>query len=220
MLTLYLGNKRYSSWSLRPWLIVKKANLDFTEIMVSLQNPSHDGVFQHELPSHRVPTLVCESGLKIWDSLAIAEYLAELQPSLLPEDAAARAICRSVSAEMHSSFQTLRTQRPMNLGWLGDMRRPQVISPELQHDLERIFDIWLDCKNRFGQAGPWLFGRFSVADAMFAPVALRFAVYGVTQPGVVADYLHHWLADPDLQQWIKQAQAEIETIPRYEIYPD
>lgn len=216
---LYLGNKRYSSWSLRPWLLARKCGFTFSEQMVSLDNPAEDVTFQQQLPSHRVPMLQLDSGLKIWDSLAIGEYLAELYPHLLPKAADARAICRSVCAEMHSGFQQLRTHLHMNLGWLKDGQQPNVASQDLQREITRIMELWTDCKTRFGQHGPWLFGEFSLADAMFAPVVLRFAIYGIEQTGVVKDYVQHWLADPDLQDWIAAALQETNTVARYEIYP-
>lgn len=213
---LYLGNKRYSSWSLRPWLVAKKSGFPFSEIMLSLQHPSEDTVFQQDLPAHRVPVLQLENGLKIWDSLAILEYFAELNPTLLPQQQDARAVCRSVCAEMHSGFQTLRRQRPMNLGWLNQQHPPLTFNAELDRDVQRIFELWTDCKTRFGQQGSWLFGDFSLADAMFAPVALRFAIYSITQQGVVDEYITHWLEDIDLQKWIQAAHTETERVTRFE----
>lgn len=212
---LYLGNQRYSSWSLRPWLVARKAGVPFVTRVVSLRDPAHEPFFQQVSPSGRVPLWVTERGLNIWDSLAIAEWLAEQCPRLWPADPEARAVARAVSAEMHSGFVALRTQCPMNLGRLGQCLQvtPQ---PDTARDLDRIATIWRDCRERFGQSGPWLFGDFCIADAMFAPVVLRWVIYGLPRSAAVEDYVQHWLADIDLQDWIAAAQAETETIDRFE----
>lgn len=216
---LYIANQRYSSWSLRAWLMARKSGVPFTTRWVSLLHPAANPELQ-QLPAQRVPVWVTETGLPIWDSLAILEYLAEIRPELIPADSEARAICRSVCAEMHSGFQALRGQRPMNLGWLGSEQRPVVSTPALQQDIDRICAIWTHCLGQYANGPGWLFGQFSMADAMYAPVVLRFAIHDIPATGVVAGYIRHWLADPDLQQWIRDAQAGAERIPRYEVYPD
>ena len=213
---LYLGNQRYSSWSLRPWLVARKAGVPFVTRVVSLRDPAHEVFFQTVSPSGRVPLWVTETGLNIWDSLAIAEWLAEQCPRLWPADPEARAVARAVSAEMHSGFAALRTQCPMNLGRLGQCLQvtPQ---PDTARDLDRIATIWRDCRERFGQSGPWLFGDFCIADAMFAPVAFRFNTYGVDCQGFAAEYMQTVLHDADVQAWLHAAQQEQATIMSSEV---
>jgi glutathione S-transferase len=151
--------------------------------------------------------------LVVWESLAICEYLAECMPSLWPADSAARAVARSVSAEMHSGFTALRTHMTMN----ARARDRQVaVTPEIAADIDRIEAIWTDCRSRFGADGPWLFGAFSIADAMFAPIALRFVPYGVSRPGVVDAYVATLMADPHLQAWIADAEREPEVLEQFE----
>ena len=210
---LVIGNKNYSSWSLRLWLAARHAGIDFEEIRVSLFTPEGNEQIQRYSPSLRVPVWR-EGDFVVWDSLAICEYLAERVPSLWPSDSAARAIARSVSAEMHSGFTPLRGGMPMNARARG---RSVEITPEVAADINRIEAIWLDCRSRFGAGGPWLFGKFSIADAMFAPVVLRFVPYGVTRPGVLNEYVATWMADPHLQAWMATAEQEPEVIESEEV---
>jgi glutathione S-transferase len=155
-----------------------------------------------------------DGDLAIWDSLAIAEYLAEQFPQAWPRDPAARAFARSISAEMHSGLMGLRSQMPMNCRATG---REIVGDEALARDIERIQAIWTECRLRYGESGPWLFGEFTIADAMFAPVAFRFNTYGVDCQGLAAEYMQTVLHDADVQAWLHAAQQEQATIMSYEI---
>lgn len=209
---LIIGNKNYSSWSLRGWLAVKASGLPFEEIVIPLRQDDTKARILAFSPSGKVPCLI-EHGLAIWDSLAIAEYLAEVMPSLWPQDASARALARSVSAEMHSGFQSLRSQMPMNIrGRYPD----HPVSPEVAQDIQRIEAIWNECRNHFSSGGRYLFGAYSIADMMFAPACLRFETYGVKLTGLAGDYLQTMLAHPDLLEWIAAALAETDRIVDYE----
>mgnify|MGYP001460693862 CR=1 FL=1 len=205
-LTLIIGNKNYSSWSLRPWLAMKQAGIAFTEKLIPLFGEDWDGEIARHSPSLKVPLLECGE-LRVWDSLAILEFLAEKFPAahLWPADIEARAAARSVSAEMHSGFTALRTHMPMNIrktlpgkGRKGDIHK----------DIERVHAIWGDCRSRFGEGGPFLFGAFGNADAMFAPVASRFATYSVALDDVCQAYADAVLALPAFQEWAAAARAE------------
>ena len=213
-LTLVIGNKNYSSWSLRPWLALKQAGIPFTEIYIPLYVGNwRERVLKHS-PSGKVPAL--EHGtIKVWDSLAICEYLAEHFPEkqLWPADVAARAEARSVSAEMHSGFQALRQNMFMNIRRRMPARGR---TPEVAADIERITAMWNGCRRRYAAGGPFLFGRFSIADAMYAPVALRFQTYEVSVDGAAGEYMRTLLALPALQEWIAAARAEKKSIPQYE----
>lgn len=213
-LTLVIGNKNYSSWSLRPWLILKQAAIPFTEIRIPLYAGDwRERVLQHS-PSGKVPALEHDT-VKIWDSLAICEYLAELFPEkqLWPANVTARAEARAVSAEMHSGFQALRQNMSMNVR----RRMPgRGRTPEVTADIERITAMWNDCRRRYAAGGSFLFGRFSIADAMYAPVVLRFQTYEVPVVGAAGEYMQTLLALPALQEWIAAAHAEKESIPHYE----
>ena len=209
---LVIGNKNYSSWSLRPWLAARHAGIEFDEIRIPLYTPDAAAQIQQYSPSGKVPVWR-EGEFAVWDSLAICEYLAERSPALWPADAAARAVARSVSAEMHSGFIALRTSMTMNARARG---RRVAVTPEIAAEIDRIAAIWTDCRDRFGAGGPWLFGAFSIADAMFGPVVLRFVPYGVSRPGVVDDYVATWMADPHLQAWITAAEQESEVLEQFE----
>ncbi len=209
-LTLLMGNKAYSSWSLRPWLALKQAGLPFTETVVPLRQPDTAARIRAVSPSGRVPCL--RHGERIvWDSLAICEYVAELAPAagLWPEDAQARAVARSVSAEMHAGFAALRNSLPMDL---KRERHGQAIdadtATDIADDIARIQALWADARDRFGTGGPFLFGRFTIADAMFAPVVTRFATYGVAVTDQTRAYLDAVLDWPAMRDWIAAAKAE------------
>jgi glutathione S-transferase len=176
--TLVIGNKNYSSWSLRAWLLLREAGIKFEERRVALDQPGTKAALEAMSAAGRVPVLLLDRET-IWDSLAIAETLAERYPEkrLWPADAAARAHARSVSAEMHSGFSALRDQMPMNC---RARRRRVPRTAELTADISRVIAIWSDCGRRYG--GGWLFGEFSVADVMYAPVVLRFRTYDVPWP--------------------------------------
>ncbi len=207
---LVIGNKNYSSWSLRPWLVLRKSGLRFTEHRIPLDVPGFKATVAQYSPAGRVPVLHHE-GLAVWDSLAISEFVAELQPAarLWPPDTHHRAHARAISAEMHSGFPALRSALPMNCRATG---RVVATSPEVERDISRIQEIWRDCRSK-AAAGPWLFGHFTIADAMFAPVVSRFHTYGVLSEGVVAAYCSHVLADPDVTAWYQAAREETEIVP-------
>jgi glutathione S-transferase len=213
-LTLVIGNKNYSSWSLRPWLVLKQAGIPFAERYI----PLYVGDWREQLlkysPSGKVPVLR-HGTTGIWDSLAICEYLAEHFPEkqLWPADPAVRAEARSVSAEMHSGFPALRQNMFMNIRRRMPTRGR---TPEVAADIARITAIWNGCRQRYGNDGPFLFGRFSIADAMYAPVALRFQTYAVPLDGAAGEYMRTLLALPALQEWVAAAHAEKDNIPHYE----
>lgn len=213
MYTLVIGNKAYSSWSLRPWLLMTHAQIPFQEQKLSLyQDGAREALLSHS-GAGKVPVLH-DGALTIWDSLAIAEYLAEKHPErrLWPAEAAARSQARSASAEMHSSFSNLRSQMPMNVR----RRIPKSPTPEVVADIARIQAIWTDCRLRFGAGGPFLFGEFSIADAMYAPVASRFHTYGVDLAQAPREYARTLLGLPAFQAWVAGANAEAEVNPQYE----
>lgn len=211
---LIIGNRNYSSWSLRGWLAARASGLRFEEIRVALFVPgSSEHVLAHS-PSGKVPCLN-DHGLLIWDSLAIGEYLAEQQPALLPAARDARAVARSVIAEMHSGFVDLRTHLPMNV---RKDYRAHGHAAQADADIARVVAIWKDCRARFGAGGPYLFGAFSLADAAYAPVCFRFRTYGVDPDGAAGEYLQTMLAHPLMQEWEAGARAETESIPAADLY--
>lgn len=215
---LIIGNKNYSSWSLRAWLAARASGVTFEEIRVPLFTPdSRERILSHS-PSGKVPCLI-DHGLPVWDSLAICEYLAELAPGLWPADRAARAVARAVSAEMHSGFLALRQHMTMNIrkDYAGHGR-----TPEVDTDIRRIEAIWNDCRTRFGAKaqpdGPFLFGAFTAADAMYAPICFRFRTYRVEPAGVAGQYLGAMLDHPWMKEWDAAARAETESIPSEDLY--
>ena len=211
---IIIGNKNYSSWSLRAWLAAREGGFNFGEIDIPLFRPdSRERILSHS-PSGKVPCLN-DNGVLVWDSLAIGEYLAEKQPALLPADPVARATARAVSAEMHAGFRDLRTHMPMNIrkDYRGFGR-----SPDVDEDIARIIAIWNDCRARFGAGGPYLFGHFTLADAAFAPVCFRCKTYGLEVNGAAGDYLATMLANKHMQEWEAAARAETEPIPEEDLY--
>jgi len=207
---LVIGNKNYSSWSLRPWLLLRQAAIPFQEIRVPLDRPETNAEIRRYSPSGRVPVLV-EGDLTIWESLAICEWAAERFPEKLmwPDEADARAVARAAACEMHGGFQALRDNLPMDIR----ARRPaQPNVAEAQSDIDRVQQLWADCRARFGGGGPFLFGRFGVADAMFAPVATRFVTYGVALAAEAQAYVQAVLSLPAMQEWTAAAEAETEVI--------
>jgi glutathione S-transferase len=203
-LTLVIGNKNYSSWSLRAWLFLKHAGVEFEEILVRLDTAETRDDLERYGPSGRVPVLQ-HGKLCVWDSLAICEYVAELTGGGWPKGREARAVARSVSAEMHSGFSTLRSLWPMNA---RTRNRRTAVTAALEADIERIDEIWNDCRGRFGAGGPWLFGDYSVADAMYAPVVLRFNTYGARISQTARWYMASVLEDGALQDWLQGAKQE------------
>lgn len=213
-LTLVIGNKNYSSWSLRPWLAMRQFGIDFNEVCIALYTPESPQQIRRYSPAGKVPVLLDDT-LTVWDSLAILEYLAERLPMLpwLPETKAARAIARAICAEMHSGFQALRHHMPMNCR----AKLPgQGMTPEVQIDIDRITAIWRECRQTYGADGTLLFGQFTIADAMFAPVALRFATYDIPLDSITKQYVETILALPAMQAWLTAAEAEPEKLPDFE----
>lgn len=209
-LTLIIGNKNSSSWSLRPWLVLKQVEADFSEIRIPLDMPETRNQILRYSPTGRVPVLQ-HGTLRIWDSLAICEYLAEQFPErlLLPKDSAVRAIARAVSAEMHSGFQQLREHLPMNC---RDRFPNSGFSSEVQSDIDRITALWQTCRQQYGTGGNFLFGHFTIADAMFAPVVSRFVTYGVALDAISQAYVETIWALPGMKQWLAEAEVEVEHI--------
>ncbi len=207
---LIIGNKNYSSWSLRPWLLLSEADIEFVETRIPLDTDEFDERIGTYSPARRVPVLFLD-GEAVWDSLAIAETVAELWPkkNLWPTDAGARRHARCISAEMHSGFFALREQLPMNCRAMG---RKVTVSGNLGSDIQRIFDIWADCGKRYGESGDWLFGNFSIADAMYAPVVMRFRTYGIEIPKASAAYAERLMKSKAMQQWILAAESETEVV--------
>lgn len=209
-LTLIIGDKNLSSWSLRPWLVLKQAGISFVERKILLDRPETRAALADVSPSLRVPCLLVDE-LTVWDSLAICEYLADRFPekALWPTDSKARAVARSVSAEMHSGFQSLRTVWPMHFAREG-MRHT---THGLDGDISRIAEIWETCRRDYGEAGnggPFLFGRFSIADAMFAPVVSRFVTYGpVSLSKRADDWAKMMWGLPAMREWGEGARAEV-----------
>jgi glutathione S-transferase len=212
-LTLVIGNKNYSSWSLRPWILMKHLGVAFDEVLIPLDTPITRETIDQYGPSGRVPVLR-RGAFAIWDSLAICEHIAELAGKGWPKDADARAIARSVSAEMHSGFATLRTLWPMNA---RARNRHTATTAALTADIERIDEIWNDCRARFGAGGPWLFGEYCIADAMFAPVVLRFNTYGASVSQTARWYMASALEDAVMQEWIHAGQLETWSYPASEV---
>jgi glutathione S-transferase len=210
---LTISSKNYSSWSLRGWLLCQLAHLDIEEEIVPIDDPSVRAELLHFSPSFLVPCLT-HNGIKVWDTLAIAEYLAELKPrsQLLPKEIKARSHCRSVSGEMHSGFYNLRSALPMNLrARYEDFQ----VFPGAQPDIDRIVTIWRDCLKTYG--GPYLFGAPTMADAMYAPVCTRFLTYGVELDNLCADYCRSIMVWPSMEEWAAGARAEPEELEELDV---
>ena len=205
-ITLVIGNKAYSSWSLRPWLALARTGVPFDEIVVPLDRPETAAALATHSPSGLVPVLKTDD-LVLWESLAILEYLADRFPEakLWPEDGKARAYARCVAAEMHAGFAALRAGMPMDL----KRRHPNIgRTPAVLADIERVFSLWRDCRQRFGRSGPFLFGDFTNADAMFAPVATRLVTYEVPLPDDAREYVDAIMGLPEMVTWTAAAKAE------------
>ena len=203
MYTLYIANKNYSSWSLRPWLLMSVLEIPFEEHLLRLQPNSDGATFRDHTPSGKVPCLV-DGDTAVWDSLSIVEYLAERHPGAWPEDRASRAWARSSTAEMHSGFATLRQACPMNCGITV---RLHSIPPALRRDIMRIDSLWNEGFSRFG--GPFLAGKgFSAVDAFFAPIAVRVMGYGLELSEPAMAYVQRVLALPAMRRWEAAALKE------------
>jgi glutathione S-transferase len=223
MLTLYIGNKNYSSWSMRPWVLLKQADIPFQEKMVRFDAFDRDSEFKNEIlkvnPAGRVPCLV-DDGFAVWDTLAIAEYVAEKFPQrkLWPEEAKARARARSVVAEMHSGFGALRQHCPMNI----EASLPQAGAivwrdqAAVRTDVQRIIAMWTELLEQ--HKGPMLFGQFTIADAFFAPVCMRIRGYALPVPGHITDYIRRVCALPGVKAWMDDALLEKDFIDFDEPY--
>ena len=217
--TLVIGNKNYSSWSLRGWLMARIAGIDFEEVVVPLDLPETQPTIRKYSPSGRVPVLM-HRGLAIWESLAIAEYLNDIKPEagLWPASIAARAHARAISSEMHAGFMELRTHMPMNIraSYPG-----KGMTPGVRADIERITGLWRDCRKRFSGAfekdDGFLFGIVSAADAMYAPVVTRLRTYGVQVDKDTDAYCNAVLGHPAIKEWIDAAKHEPWLIAQYEL---
>jgi glutathione S-transferase len=213
MLKLVIGNKLYSSWSLRPWLVLSNFSIPFEEEIIPLRMPDSRGRMLEYSPSGKVPALI-DGDVTVWESLAIIERLAETLPDLAiwPSNGHARAHARAISNEMHSGFQALRQACPMHLG--ARFATPE-ISEALMANIDRVEDIWSEARNRFGGGQPFLYGAFSAADAMYAPVVTRFESYQIPVRELTRMYMDAVLAHPPFVAWRDAALAEPWSIPDY-----
>ncbi len=207
--TLVIGNKNYSSWSLRAWLLLAEAGIEFDEHRIPMDTPEFKSEVRAFSAAARVPVLMLD-GDAVWDTQAIAETVAERWPAakLWPDDPVARAHARSVCAEMHAGFAELRDAMPMNCRAMG---RKVPMTDALRADIDRVLEIWAECQSRYDGDG-WLFGRFSVADAMYAPVVLRLRTYGVDLPDAASRYPARLLESKALQDWLLAAESETEVL--------
>lgn len=215
-LTLFIGNKNYSSWSMRPWMALKAANIPFQEVVIPLYTTASDKQRILDVTkSGKVPALV-DGDVTVWDSLAIIEYIAERVPDakLWPDDHVARAHARSISAEMHSGFMPLRNECGMNIHRKIAAKK---LSDDAKANISRIQDIWTDCRARYSGRGPYLFGAFTGADAMFAPVVHRFRTYDIAVTPPARGYMDAMLENPAFQKWTEDALAEKLIIEKFEI---
>jgi glutathione S-transferase len=202
--TLVIGNKNYSSWSLRPWMGLVHTGIAFDEVLLPLDTEEFARRIGDYSAAGKVPVLI-DGDLTVWDSLAILEYLAESHAQLWPDDAGERAVARAISAEMHSGFSAMRSAMPMNIRATS---RHVDIDDRIRADIVRIEAIWHSCRSQHQARGPYLFGRFTVADAMYAPVASRFRTYGITLGPLAQDYVETVHADPAFKAWREAALKE------------
>lgn len=209
-LTLVIGNQNYSSWSLRPWLFLVHHAIPFKIKKVSLFTDSMERDLAVHFSDNKVPILI-DDDLEVWDSLAILEYLVERFPETRgwPEERSARAVARSVCAEMHSGFFGMRGELPMNCRRRFPGFEP---GPEAQRDIDRVLGLWRFCRERYGASGPWLFGEFSAADCMYAPVVMRLLSYEIPLDAVSSVYARTLFESPAMQQWVKAGAGEAEVI--------
>ena len=214
-LTLVIGNKNYSSWSLRPWLLMKFFEIPFREIRIPLFLETTKKALEPLSPTLRVPALI-HNNLKVWDSLAICEYISEtlISGNGWPKEAEARAAARSVSAEMHSGFLSIRAEMPMNCRKKFENTK---ISAGAGSEVKRVEEIWSLYREKYNASGPWLFGNFTIADCMFAPVALRFITYGIGLNDTCSEYINTISTHPAVIDWVESAKSESEIIKKFEI---
>jgi glutathione S-transferase len=215
-LQLVIGNKNYSSWSMRPWVLLRQAGIPFEEVQLKFDADVRVIGIEKYSPTGKVPVLLID-GEPVWDTLAIAETAAELfaQKQLWPEDGRARRMARSACAEMHSGFQALRGRMPMNIR----NRYPgKGMTPESRKDIDRVIELWTHCRERFGGAGNFLFGRFSIADAFYAPVVMRFQAYAVEVPPVAQAYCEAVQSLSAVREWVEAARRETDFVAADEPY--
>jgi glutathione S-transferase len=217
-LTLVIGNKNYSSWSMRPWVLLSQLGIAFEEKRLRFDSDEWDAGIGRWSPSGLVPVL-WRGDIAVWDSLAILETLNDWFPEsgVWPADPAARAFARSAAAEMHSGFRSLRANMPMNI---RASLPGKGMTPEVRADIDRVVRLWQEARARFGAGGDFLFGRFSAADAMYAPVVMRFATYGVACGPVATRYCQAVVAAPGVRAWIDGARAETEFVAEDEPYAE
>jgi glutathione S-transferase len=215
VLQLIIGNKNYSSWSLRPWFAMKVAGIEFQETLISLEAADFKSKVTAISGAGKVPVLI-DGDIRVWESLAILEYLAEKFPAagLWPRDPAVRAHARTVASEMHAGFTPLRRQLPMNV-WRPVIARQ--LEADARIDVARVDAIWGECRSRFGAAGPFLYGAFSAADAMYAPVVWRFHTYAVEVGAAARRYMHALMALPAWSEWRDAARREPWILPHDEV---
>ena len=213
---LVIANKNYSSWSMRPWILLRQAGIAFDEVQLKFGEGTKVIGIDKYSAAGKVPVLVID-GEPVWDSLAICETLAEMHPEkhLWPEDEKARRVARSVCAEMHSGFQQMRSKMPMNI---RTQYPGKGMTPESKRDIDRVVAIWTECRERFGGAGSLLFGRFSIADAFYAPVVTRFQTYAVKLPRAAQEYCEAVLALSAVREWSDAARRETEFVAADEPY--
>lgn len=209
---LYIGNKNYSSWSLRPWLLLKQAGIEFKERRLPIFSEEFRQVIGTVSPAGKVPVLQ-DGALVIWDSLAICEYIAEQYPEVQawPQSTPARAHARSISAEMHAGFPALRNSMPMDCR-AQKTDGPMVLEDKLAMEVQRIRGMWRDCREKYAGGGPFLFGRFSIADCMYAPLAFRFQTYHPPLGGLEKAYCQTLLDLTPMQEWLEASKLETESI--------
>jgi glutathione S-transferase len=215
-LELVIGNKNYSSWSMRPWVLLRQAQIPFQEVQLKFDQDTKVVGIEKYSAARKVPVLLVD-GEPVWDTLAICETVAELFPQkhLWPEDERARRVARSACAEMHSGFQALRGKMPMNIRG----RHPgKGMTPESRKDIDRVIALWTECRNRFGGAGNFLFGRFSIPDAFYAPVVMRFRTYDVELPPLAQAYCEAVRSLAAVREWVEAALRETEFVAADEPY--
>lgn len=211
---LIIGNKNYSSWSLRSWLLIEKLQIDYEEIVVPLYTETHHEQLSRWSAAAKVPIYV-DGDITIWDSMAIAGHLAESHPQLWPDEQKFRSHARSICAECHCGFVELRNALPMNC---RAAERKIALSSEVLKDIQRIDTIWTECRSSKANYGSWLYGRFSVADAFYAPIVSRFLTYGIDQLSTYSkDYCEFLINDEDIRRWYQAAEAEPWTIEASEV---
>jgi glutathione S-transferase len=217
-LKLVIGNKNYSSWSMRPWVLLRQAGIEFEEVQLKFADDNRVIGVEPYSPNRQVPVLFV-NGERVWDSLAISEAAAELFPEkrLWPEDRQARALARSVCAEMHSGFRSLRAAMPMNI---RASHPGKGMNDEVRRDIDRIVAIWNECRERFGSPGDLLFGHFTIADAYYAPVAMRFVTYEPRLPAAAQRYVDVIRSLPAVEAWISAALSETEFVAADEPYAE